>query len=277
MRIAMTPRFDLSSRVRTAPFTAMTAGISPCASMRISVIVPVLNEAPIIRGFLLHLRTIAQGIEIIVVDGGSEDGTSALCKDLADQIVHSPRGRAAQMNAGAAVATGELLWFLHADSRVPATALHDIQNALTVPHSVGGCFRLRFPRSQWIYRVSDSLGNIGVGIFGFALGDHGIFCRRAAFAAVGGYPDVALLEDAQIYRRLRRRGRMRQVRAEIVSSPRAYEAHGPYRTTAIYLLILALYIAHVPIPFLHLIYRAFIHPAQPLGDSGRKLISAPAA
>lgn len=245
--------------------------------MRISVIVPVLNEAPLIRGFLLHLRTIAPTIEIIVVDGGSEDGTSALCKELADQIVHAPRGRAAQMNAGATLASGDLLWFLHADSRVPATALSEIESALTPPASVGGCFRLRFPRTQWIYRVSDSLGNIGVEIFGFALGDHGIFCRRTAFVAAGGYPDVALLEDAEIYRRLRRFGWMRQVRAEIVSSPRAYEAHGPYRTTAIYLLILALYIARVPIPLLHRIYRAFLHPTQPLGDSGRKLIISASA
>ena len=106
-----------------------------------------------------------------------------------------------------------------------------------------------------IYRVSDSLGNLAVDLFRIALGDHGIFCRRAAFEAVGGYREVPILEDAELYRALRRTGRMRQLRAEIVTSPRRYEQLGPWRTTAYYTAILALYVAGVRIEKLHGIYR----------------------
>jgi hypothetical protein len=169
-----------------------------------------------------------------------------------------------------------VLWFLHADSRLPAKATAEIDRVFANSQTVGGCFRLRFPGRKLIYRVSDSLGNIGVDVFGFALGDHGIFCRRSAFERVGGYPDVPLLEDAEIYRQLRRCGRMRQLRAEIDTSPRAYEAHGPYRTTAFYSLLLVLYVAGVPIRFLHRMYQSFMHPTQ-RPESGTKVVSASAA
>jgi hypothetical protein len=106
-----------------------------------------------------------------------------------------------------------------------------------------------------IYRVSDTLGNLGVQVFGFALGDHGIFCRRSSFEKSGGYPDVPILEDAEVYRRLRREGRMRQLRAEIISSPRSYQKWGPYRTTGIYSCILVLYVLGVPIRYLHPLYQ----------------------
>jgi hypothetical protein len=178
---------------------------------------------------------------------GSADATVAVCQGVTDYLLQAPRGRSTQMNAGAAIARGEVLWFLHADSRLPVEATAGIEQVLANAHTVGGCFRLRFLRRKVIYRVSDSLGNIGVDIFGFALGDHGIFCRRSAFEQVGGYPKVPLLEDAEIYRQLRRCGRMRQLRAEIETSPRAYEAHGPYRTTAFYFFLLVLYVAGVPI------------------------------
>ncbi len=160
------------------------------------------------------------------------------------------------MNAGAAVARGDVLWFLHADSRVPREALPAMTDALADPGVAGGCFRLRFPRQNWVYRVSDSLGNIAVDVFRIALGDHGIFCRNAAFRAVGGYPDVPLMEDADFYRTLRRRsGRMRQVPAFIVSSPRRYEQFGPVRTTIFYLVILAFYLADARAETLLAIYR----------------------
>ena len=132
-----------------------------------------------------------------------------------------------------------------------ARALHD-------PRLAGGCFRLRFPRPEPIYRTSDSLGNVAVDVFRIALGDHGFFCRRDAFFAAGGYPDLSLLEDAEFYRALRRVGRVRQLPAAIVTSPRRYEENGPYRTTAVYLLILALYFTRVPISFLHKIHNRFV-------------------
>jgi rSAM/selenodomain-associated transferase 2 len=221
----------------------------------ISIIVPVLDEAALIGPFIAHLRVRAPGAEIIVVDGGSRDGTRSIAAPLADVLITAPPGRAAQMNAGAALARAEVLWFLHADSILPHDAARDIWAALNKTDLAGGCFRIRLPSRKMIYRVSDSLGNLGVQVFGFALGDHGIFCRRNAFERSGGYPEVPILEDAEIYRALARQGRMRQLRAEIVSSPRSYQKWGPYRTTAIYFLILALYVLGLPIRLLNPLYQ----------------------
>jgi rSAM/selenodomain-associated transferase 2 len=235
----------------------------------LSIIVPVLNEARLLGEFLQKVRSRGPNLEIIVVDGGSSDGTSSIAERFADRVIIAPRGRASQMNAGAAIARGEALWFLHADLEPPPTSFPQIQKALADPQVVGGCFRLRFPRRELIYRVSDSLGNFGVGMFGFALGDHGIFCRRAAFHRAGGYPDVPILEDAEIYRRLRREGKMEQLREEIVSDPRAYELHGAYRTTAVYFSILALYVLGVPIDSLNRIYRRFRGRGSALPQTGK--------
>src|SRR5258708_39478 len=188
----------------------------PSATPRISIVVPVLNEAALIAAFIAHLRAELPNAELIVVDAGSSDASSRLAPPLADVFIAAPRGRASQMNAGAGRASGDVLWFLHADSSLPPDAAVEIQRALSDPRIVGGCFRLRFPRRAWIYRVSDSLGNLGVEVFGFALGDHGIFCRRTSFEEAGGYPEAPIFEDAELYRRLSRIGRMRQLSPAIV-------------------------------------------------------------
>jgi len=227
------------------------------ASPYLSVIVPVLEEASLIAGFLCQVRSIVPNSEIIVVDGGSQDATAMIARAYADRVLSATRGRALQMNAGARVARGEVLWFLHADLLLPTGAPKMIKAALSDPGCVGGCFRLRFPKPEAVYRVSDSLGNLGVEVFGFALGDHGIFCRRKSFVEIGGYPAVPILEDAEIYRKLHRLGKMTQLRPEIVCSPRSYERYGPYRTTAVYFLILVLYVLQVPIACLNRIYCRF--------------------
>jgi rSAM/selenodomain-associated transferase 2 len=223
----------------------------------VSVIVPVLNEARLIGDFLRHVQTLGPGIEIVVVDGGSSDETQLIARTLADRVISGPRGRAAQMNAGAEIARAEVFWFLHADSTAPPNAIQEISAALSDSRNAGGCFRVQYPRREWIYRVCDSLGNVGVNAFGFALGDHGIFCRRSAFRQVGGYPIVPILEDAELYLRLRAVGRMKQLREKIVSDPRTFERSGRYRTIAVYFVILALYVVGVPISRLNKIYRSF--------------------
>ena len=223
----------------------------------VSIIVPVLNEAPLIDDFLRRVRSLGPDLEIIVIDGGSSDETLSIARPLADRMITAPPSRALQMNAGAEIATAEALWFLHADLRTPSNSIPRIQGVLANSRVAGGCFRLRYPRPELIYRVSDSLGNLGVRVFGFALGDHGIFCRRSAFFRAGGYPSVPILEDGELYRRLRRVGGMRQVCEEIVSDPRTFERRGRYRTTAVYFLILALYVAGLPVSWLNKIYRRF--------------------
>jgi rSAM/selenodomain-associated transferase 2 len=222
--------------------------------MRISIIVPVLDEGPGVGSFLAHLRERAPGAEVVVVcDAGSQQ-VEEPAVGSAERVITSARGRAAQMNAGAAAAGGDVFWFVHADCYVPQDCLRQISRALDDSRMVGGCFRIRFPRRDLIYRISDACGNLAVELFGRCYGDHGIFCRRQVFMAVGGYPDLPLLEDAEFYRLLRRSGPTQQLRGKIITSPRRYEAIGPYRLTAAYVLISTLYLFRAPISFLARIY-----------------------
>lgn len=221
---------------------------------KISIIVPVLNEDERIGSFLEHLRERAPSAEIILVNAADSQRVSESVIALCDRVLTSRRGRAAQMNAGAGVASGDVLWFVHADCEMPRGCLEEIARTLQDREVVGGCFRIRFPRRELIYRVSDAGGNLAVELVGRCYGDHGIFCRREDFIAVGGYPEVPLLEDAEFYRLLRQRGRTQQLASKIVTSPRRYERVGAYRLTAAYLLLSTLYILRAPIPFLARIY-----------------------
>jgi rSAM/selenodomain-associated transferase 2 len=221
--------------------------------MRLSILVPVLNEAHLIDAFLAHVRCAAPDAELVVVDGGSTDDTAERAARHT-QVITSPEGRARQMNAGAAAATGDLLWFLHVDSRLPDGAVAAIEEAMGEREVAGGCFRLRIPERHLVYRWNDVVGNLGVDLFGMACGDHGIFVRRTVFEAVGGYPEVTLLEDLEFYRRARAYGRMRQLAPAITTSARRWQRHGLYRTTAVYTAILALYCCGAPLPWLTALY-----------------------
>lgn len=239
--------------------------------MTVSIVVPVLNEATTVREFLEHLRATAPNVEIIVVDGGSEDNTIDLCHGLADQVLESAPGRGRQMNAGARRAGGEILWFLHADSRITANALTTIETTLRDTQIAGGCFRLQLVPSRWIYRVRDAIANRCVDLFRMALGDRGLFCRRETFFALGGYLDQPLLEDGDFYRKLRGAGPVRQLPIRIQSSARRYETLGPIRTTLFYLLIMTLYAARTPIPILQeMVHRFFSRKLE-----GREIAAFP--
>jgi rSAM/selenodomain-associated transferase 2 len=216
----------------------------------VSIVVPVLDEATIVRGFLEHLRATAAGAQIIIVDGGSKDGTMQICQGLADRTLQTTPGRARQMNVGAQIAQGDILWFLHADSRISANSLAAIERSLSDPRTVGGCFQLQIVPSRWIYRVRDVIGDFCVGLFRIGLGDRGLFCRKQCFSAIGGYPDQPLLEDADFYCKLRGLGRVQLLAIKIQSSARRYEALGPIRTSLFYSFIMILYCAGVPMSLL---------------------------
>jgi rSAM/selenodomain-associated transferase 2 len=230
--------------------------------MRVSIIVPVFNEARGIRRFLAHLRERAPGAEIILVDGASTDGTAGLAAGFCDQLIQSgqPR-RATQMNAGAGAAAGDIFWFLHADAEVPPECLDEIVRIMRDPKVSGGYFRIRLPRAA-VYRLTDSFAHYAGLLLRMRCGDHGFFCRRTAFVDAGGFPDVPLMEDVEFFRRLRCVGRVVHSKKRITASPRRYEAVGPLRLTFAYGLIAALYFFRFPLSGLARIYERACCPVH---------------
>jgi rSAM/selenodomain-associated transferase 2 len=220
---------------------------------KFSVIVPVFNEASLIRPFLQHLRDRAPEAEIIVADGGSTDGTADLASGFCDQIVVSERNRAIQMNFGARVAHGDILWFVHVDAEVPQGCLAEIERLMNDPGVAGGYFRIRLPRDA-VYRLTDTFAHYAGILLQMRCGDHGLFCRRTAFLDIGGFPELPLMEDVEFFRLLRRRGRVSYSHKRILASPRRYESMGRIRLTLAYGFIATLYVFGVPLSKLASLY-----------------------
>jgi len=223
--------------------------------MVISIIIPTLNEASTIEQFLKSLRERVGDVEIIVVDGGSSDGTLDLARDHCDQCLRSALGRALQMNTGAAAALGDIFWFLHADTEVPVDCVRKIYEVFRDPEVVGGFFRIRIPSRRLVYRLTDSLAHYAGLLLQMRFGDHGFFCRRPDFEQIGGFPELPLMEDVEFFRNLRRRGRTAIISSRLISSPRRYKEIGPWRLTLTYGVIALLYFLRVPIPILARTYR----------------------
>ncbi len=197
---------------------------------KISIIVPALNEAQSIThtlGDLAAVRT--AGHELILVDGGSSDATPDLGSSLADRLVVAPRGRATQMNAGAAQATGDLLWFLHADTRVPPGAADRLLAALA-EGKTWGRFDVRLSGGAALLRVVERMMNLRSCLTGIATGDQGIFVVRRIFEALGGFPDIPLMEDIALSKALRRLSRPACLNPPLVTSSRRWERDGILRT-----------------------------------------------
>jgi len=222
--------------------------------MKFSIIVPVLNEALLIRPFLQHLRERAPEAEIIVADGGSSDGTLDLATGFCDQLVRSEPNRAIQMNIGARAARGDILWFVHVDAELPLRCLDEIERIMDDPSVVGGYFRIRLPQGL-VYRLTDSFAHYAGVLLRMRCGDHGIFCRRTVFLDIGGFPKVPLMEDVGFVRQLHRHGRVTYSDKRILISPRRYEAIGRVRLTLAYGFIAMLYIFGVPLSKLASIYK----------------------
>ena len=188
---------------------------------RLSIVMPVLNEAAAIRDALEALR----GYEVIVADGGSTDGTPQLAAGLCERVVSAPRGRGAQMNAGAAAARGDVLIFLHADTRLPADAHAAIVAALKT--HLWGRFDVEIDGRHRLLKVVACAMNLRSRVTGIATGDQAIFVRRDAFT---GFPEIALMEDIAFSRAMKRRGRPACLRSRVVTSGRRWESRGVLRT-----------------------------------------------
>ncbi len=198
--------------------------------MHVSIVIPVLNEADCVVGLLARLQPVrAAGHEVILADGGSRDATVALARPLVDRIVCPGRGRARQMNAGAAAARGDVLWFLHADSGVPAGAVRRILGAVRAGRPWGR-FDVRLSGRDPMFRVIERAMNLRSRLTGIATGDQGIFVTRALFERVGGYPDIPLMEDIALSRALKGHARPACLEGPLVTSSRRWEAQGTWRT-----------------------------------------------
>ena len=196
----------------------------------LSVVVPVLNEAATLGAQLTALQELrGRGAELLLVDGGSSDGTRELARPLVDRLLEAPRGRAVQMNAGAQASQGEVLLFLHADTRLPPAADEWLRSAL-VAGAAWGRFDVRIDGRHRLLRVVERMMNWRSRLSGIATGDQAIFVRREVFIALGGYPELPLMEDIALSKRLKRLGRPACLRAVVVTSGRRWEQHGVLRT-----------------------------------------------
>jgi rSAM/selenodomain-associated transferase 2 len=186
--------------------------------------VPTLDEEETIAQTLANLRR-QRPHEIIVADGGSQDHTCLLA-EAADLVVQAPRGRAAQMNQGAAHATGDVLLFLHADCSLETGALAEAERCLDTPGVAAGCFSMRVQADGFWYRSIDRCATARVRLIGLAYGDQGLFLRRDLFQQLGGFPRLALMEDLFFSRELRRHGRIVVAASQVYVSPRRWRRAG---------------------------------------------------
>jgi len=205
------------------------AGVGP--GVRCSIVMPVLNEGADLASTLQGLQALrAQGAELLLVDGGSADDSVALASGYADSVLTSPRGRALQMNAGAQAAAGEVLVFLHADTRLPVDGLQRIVDGLASSSRGWGRFDVRLNGAQWPLRVIERMMNWRSRLTGMVTGDQAMFVRADLFADVGGFPELPLMEDLAISKRLKRVSRPLCLRGPVTTSSRRWEQHGIART-----------------------------------------------
>jgi rSAM/selenodomain-associated transferase 2 len=198
--------------------------------MTLSIVMPVLDEAADIEAALAALAPYRQrGVEVIVVDGGSSDRTLELARPLADRVIAAPRGRAMQMNAGASAAHGDILLFLHADTRLPENADRLVLDGIARSGRIWGRFDVRIDGGGLLGLVAFTM-NWRSRLTGIATGDQALFVTAAAFKAAGGFPPIALMEDVALSARLKRTGKPLALRARVTTSARRWRKHGTLRT-----------------------------------------------
>ena len=199
--------------------------------MFFSIIMPVLNEEAVLEHYLdiLVSQTSLHDCELLIVDGGSTDRTIEIAQRFG-RVISSQRGRAAQMNCGANVATGEVLLFLHADTLLPDEAFQAIEQALKAQDVIGGAFRICFNCAQWPYRLVSFTTNIRSRYRNIFTGDQAYFVRSDSFHTIGGFPDQPLMEDLEIITRLRKIGKVVLLPLYVTTSARRHEKIGLIRS-----------------------------------------------
>ncbi|WP_420485281.1 TIGR04283 family arsenosugar biosynthesis glycosyltransferase [Iningainema tapete] len=208
---------------------------------KISVIIPTLNEVGNITAAIASTQP-STNVEVIVVDGGSEDKTVAIAQSLGVKVISAPRGRAAQMNAGARVATGEILLFLHADTLLPPEFDVMVRKALQQPTTVAGAFALRINASQWSLRLVEWGVNWRSRFLQMPYGDQAIFVTNKIFHQIGTFPNFPIMEDFEIIRRLRCIGCITIIKVPVLTSPRRWQKKGVFKTTLINQIIIIAYL-----------------------------------
>lgn len=196
--------------------------------MKLSVVIPALDEEGQIEAAIASAA--AEGVEVLVVDGGSRDATPRRARDAGARVLTCAPGRARQLGVGVRHAQGEVVLFLHADTRLAPGWERAVRAALADPGVVGGAFRLRFDAPSPSMRLIEWGARLRVALFALPYGDQALFARRAALEAVGGVPQVPIMEDLDLVRALRRRGRLALLPLPATTSGRRYRARGVLRT-----------------------------------------------
>lgn len=219
----------------------------------LSIIIPILNEAKILEKTLSRLQSELASHELILVDGGSSDASVCIAEKYG-RVLISERGRAKQLNAGAAAATGDILIFLHADIWLEPGAIEAVERALSSGY-VGGGFRQKIDGKSILYRVIEIAANMRGKYLKVFYGDSGIFLSRTDFQKIGGFPDVPILEEMKFSKRLCELGKTTLVAPCIHLSARRWEANGIVQTTLNNWLITLLYFLNFPPAWLAKLYR----------------------
>lgn len=246
------------------PIFASCAQTKPVTeSLALSVVVPVLDEAATLPALLAHLRPLqAAGVQVIIVDGGSRDGTPDLVRAGGFGLRVAPRGRGRQMNAGAGAATGDVVLFLHADTRLPGDVVRKLAKARTAG-AVWGRFDVRIDGNSRWFPVISTLMNLRSRVTGIATGDQAMFVRTDLFRALGGFAGIPLMEDIELCTRLRRHAPPDCLRACVTTSGRRWEQHGVVRTVVrMWSLRLRYFLGADPAQL------AVVYGYRPAGDDG---------
>lgn len=223
---------------------------------KVSIIIPVLNEGKKIKLCLDGIKKISN-VEVIIVDGGSEDETVAIAQSLGIKVLSSPPGRATQMNIGAAAATGDILLFLHADTRLPNNFDTMILQALSPfpgsnlgtsksQNTIAGAFELKIDGEMPSLRIIEKMVNLRSRYLQMPYGDQAIFLKASVFQAIGGFPNLPIMEDFELVRSLQSWGKIEILPAPVVTSGRRWKKLGVLKTTLINQLIILGYFLGVP-------------------------------